>query len=125
MANENGKIEWTPGKLLDEIHAIVNDELLLEGRKAVEDIRNSFSRGTSTPGKPPGIKSGKLSRGLQFQVIRGQRKLLIGVDPSVTYALALEMGAPAKGLRARPYLRPQRMRSRVRVLERLNKRFNK
>ena len=86
-------------------------------------MRGSMTRGVSQPGQPPGIRSGRLSRGLQYKVIRGQRKLIIGVDSSVTYALALEMGAPSIGLRERPFLRPQRVRSRARILEKLNKRF--
>ena len=118
-------LKWTPGELLDDIDTIIATELRKEGKEAVDEIRKNFSRGVSSPGKPPGVQSGELSRGLQFVVIRGQRKLLIGVDTSVTYALALEMGAPSRGLRARPYLRPQRMRSTVRLTEKLRKRFAK
>ena len=118
-------LKWTPGALMDDLQNIIGDELRKEGKKAIDEIRTNFSRGVSTPGKPPGIQSGELSRGLQFVVIRSRRTLLIGVDTGVTYALALEMGAPSRGLRARPYLRPQRMRSTIRLTEKLQKRLAK
>ncbi len=120
MAN-SGPLKWTPKNLISEVHDIVNNELEKEAPRAVNEIRENFTRGTSEPGEPPGIKSGTLYRGIQAKVIRGRRKLLIGADTSVTYALALEIGAASKGLRARPYLRPQRMRSKERLIKILNK----
>ena len=115
---------WTPDTLISEVEAIITQELQREGGEAIDEIRSKFSRGVSSPGRPPGVQSGKLSRGLQFVVLKGRRTLLFGVDTSVTYALALEMGAPSIGLRARPFLRPQRMRSKRRLTKRLAERFN-
>ena len=115
-------VKWTPNKLIEEVEQIVKQELKRESERAVEEIRASFTRGISEPGQPPGIKTGTLYRGVQARV-QG-RRLIIGVSPSVPYAMALEMGMPSKGLQPRPYLRPQRMRSRVRLTKILIKRLS-
>lgn len=116
-------VTWTPNKLIAEVQAIVTEEMHREGKIGVKEIRASFSRGVSTPGNPPGVQSGTLYRGIKYQVIRGTNRLLFGATTNVRYAMALEFGDPSKGLRARPYLRPQRMRTKVRLQARLKKRL--
>ena len=94
-----------------------------EGVRGRAEIRKSFSKSSpSIPGQPPAVVTGRLYRGVRFKVIRGRLELLLGVDSSVPYALPLEFGFGK--VQARPYLRPQRMRSVERLTKRLNKRLN-
>lgn len=115
-------LDWNPQVLTNKVKQIAVDILHKEGQLAKDEIRSKFSKSPpSQPGNPPAVRTGKLSRGLQFRVIRGQLKLMIGVDTSVVYALAMEMGADSRNIRARPYLRPQRMRSVERIKKELKK----
>ncbi len=118
---EGLSFQWNPETLTKAVRELAVRILHEEGKQAKHDIIASFSRGVSQPGQPPGIQTGKLVRGLKFRVIRGQLKLILGVDTSVVYARALEMGSDSTNLRARPYLRPQRLRSEKRIQRKLVK----
>ena len=115
------KVTWTPRVFRKQVNALTIKTLQDAGKETVAEIKGSFGQGVSSPGQPPGVKSGKLKRNIRSRVDRKKLVLQVGVSADVDYALALELGSPSRNLAPRPYLRPAIKRVGARVRTRLRK----
>lgn len=115
-------ISWTPNELITDVERVARSIMITEGAKAVDEIRASFTRGSSSPGQTPGIRSGRLSRDITFEfTVLPMPSLKVGVQAANPYALVQELGSPSRRIRPRPFIRPQLPRSLNRILTELTR----
>lgn len=73
----------------------------------------------SMPGEPPAIRTGTLDLSIEVEKTRRAGFGVWSIVAKTAYAAALEWGAPARRLAARPFLRPAAERARLGVRQRV------
>ena len=104
-------VRWDSSKLTSEVEQKVQRGIEKAALFLVREVKRSLkvpgprkgNRGAkpSKPGEPPHLRTGALSRSIDYVTGRLSAKVGSGLD----YGLYLEVGTK-RGLRKRPYLRP-------------------